>query len=196
VKSLPAEIGRSILAAFCLGVVVCAVYPILVWAFAQVVFPYQANGSFVEVGGKPVGSSLIGKQFSGPGYFHPRPSPAGQGYDAAGSGASNLGPLSGKLLGDVSARVAQYRKLNDLGPEVPVPADAVTASGSGLDPHISVANAGLQAPRAARARGMSLEAVMHLVESHTQGRQFGILGEPGVNVLMLNLSLDGATGKP
>ena len=195
-KTLLREIRISVIATTCLAVLVCGVYPTLVWTVAQVVFPHRANGSFVDIGGKPAGSSLIGQPFNGPQYFHPRPSAAGDGYDAANSGGANLGPTSKKLIDDVAARIARYRELNQIGPDVPIPADAVTASSSGLDPHISVANALLQAPRVARARGMSLDDVKGRVNACTQGRQLGILGEPRVNVLLLNLALDGKMYKP
>jgi K+-transporting ATPase ATPase C chain len=195
-SSLLRELRASLIATMCLAVLVCAVYPIFVWAVAQVVFSHRANGSFVVIDGNPVGSSLIGQPFSGPKYFHPRPSAAGDGYDAANSGGSNLGPLSKKLIDDVAARIARYRKLNGIGPDVRIPADAVTSSSSGLDPHISVANALLQAPRVARARAMSLDDVKRKVETYTQGRQLGILGERRVNVLLLNLALDGKTCSP
>lgn len=195
-KTLLREIRISVIATACLAVLVCGAYPILVWAVAQVVFPHTANGSFVTIGGKPAGSSLIGQPFSAPRYFHPRPSAAGDGYDAANSGGANLGPTSKKLIDDITARIARYREANHIGPDVPIPADAVTASSSGLDPHISVANALLQAPRVARARGMSLDDVKGRVNACTQGRQLGILGEPRVNVLLLNLALDGKMYKP
>lgn len=190
------ELRTSLIATICLAVLVCGVYPILVWAVAQVVFPHRANGSFVLISGKPAGSSLIGQPFSGPEYFHPRPSAAGDGYDAANSSGANLGPTSKKLIDDVAARIARYREINEIGPDVPVPADAVTASASGLDPHISVANALLQAPRVARARDMSLNDVKRKVDAWLQGRQLGILGEPRVNVLLLNLALNGKMHKP
>jgi K+-transporting ATPase ATPase C chain len=134
---------------------------------------------------------LIGQGFAGPKYFHPRPSAAGRGYDAVRSGGSNLGPTSKKLVDAVRQRAADYRAENNLGPETMVPADAVTASASGLDPHISLKNALLQTPRVARARGLDKMAVRKLAEAYTQGRDLGILGEPRVNVLMLNLALDG-----
>jgi K+-transporting ATPase ATPase C chain len=133
----------------------------------------------------------LGQQFAGPGYFHPRPSAAGDGYDAANSGGSNLGPTSQKLIVVVKERSAAYRAENNLAPGVLIPVDAVTSSGSGLDPHISVPNALLQARRVAEARGLGEEAVRRSIAAHTEGRDLGILGEPRVNVLMLNLDLDG-----
>jgi K+-transporting ATPase ATPase C chain len=140
--------------------------------------------------GTVVGSSLFSQGFTDPKYFHPRPSAAGQGYDPNNSGASNLGPLSQKLIDAAKQRIAAYRAENNLSSDAPVPIDAVTASGSGLDPHISLQNALLQADRVAKARGMSRELLHKMVESRTGGRDLGILGEPGVNVLMLNLDLD------
>jgi K+-transporting ATPase ATPase C chain len=145
----------------------------------------------VSVKGQVIGSSLLGQQFAGPGYFHPRPSAAGDGYDAANSGGSNLGPTSQKLIAAVKERAAAYRTENNLAPRVVIPADAVTSSASGLDPHISVPNALMQARRVAEARGLGEEAVRRSIAAHTEGRTLGILGEPRVNVLMLNLDLDG-----
>jgi K+-transporting ATPase ATPase C chain len=152
---------------------------------------HRANGSLVTHDGHAVGSSLIGQNFANPKYFHPRPSAAGQdGYDGLSSQASNLGPSNQKLLDSVAERVKAYRETNGLAATDSVPVDAVTASGSGLDPHISVANANLQAARVARARGIPLSTVMSLLTRHTEPRQWGILGEKVVNVLELNLDLD------
>jgi K+-transporting ATPase ATPase C chain len=165
-------------------------YPLAMTGAAQVLFSNSADGSLIKRDGKLVGSRLIGQNFSAPRYFRPRPSAAGDGYDAMSSSASNLGPTNPALIAEVRKRVAEYRRENGLPPGSAVPADAVTASASGLDPHISKANARLQAPRVARARGLSLDEVLTLVDEHTDGRPLGFLGEPGVNVLELNLALD------
>jgi K+-transporting ATPase ATPase C chain len=161
-------------------------YPLAVTGIGQVLFPRQANGSLIERDGTVMGSSLLGQRFDGPGWFQPRPSVAGDGYDGAASGASNLGPTNDKLQARVQQRVAAYRAANGLAPTAKVPVDAVTASGSGLDPHISIANARLQAPRVARQRGIPLAQVLRLVNRHTD---HPVLGEPGVNVVELNLAL-------
>jgi K+-transporting ATPase ATPase C chain len=169
-------------------------YPLAVTGLAQLAFPHRADGSLVEHDGRVVGSRLVGQAFAGARYFHPRPSAAGEGYDAMASAPSNLGPTNPELVRQVRARRVAYRRDNGLRPGQQVPVDAVTASGSGLDPHISVANARLQATRVARARGLALDDVLALVASHTDGRSLGFLGEPGVNVLELNLALDGGRG--
>ena len=170
------------------------VYPLAVTGIAQLALPGHANGSLIERHGRVVGSRLIGQEFSGATYFQPRPSAAGGGYDAMASAASNLGPTNPTLIASVHERAARYRRENGLSPRVRVPIDALTASGSGLDPEISPANARLQASRVARARGLPLERVLALVRAYTDGRSLGFLGEPGVNVLELNLALDGARG--
>lgn len=157
---------------------------------ARPLFPHQAAGSLVRRGDAVVGSELIGQGFAGPGYFHPRPSAAGSGYDAASSGGTNLGPNSPKLGDEVRELTATYRRVNGLAADVPLPADAVTRSGSGLDPHISPANAELQVARVARERGLPADEVRRLVAEHTRGRQLGFLGEPRVAVLPLNDALD------
>ena len=190
-KDLVAELRASIAATLLLAALCGGVYPVVVWAVGQGMFPDKANGSLVRFNGNVIGSALIGQGFARPAYFHPRPSAAGNGYDAVHSGGTNLGPTSKKLIEDVKQRVAGYRSENGLPPGSPVPADAVTSSASGLDPHISVRNASLQAARVAKARGIGEKEVLAKVEAHTEGRSLGLLGEPRVNVLTLNLSLDG-----
>jgi K+-transporting ATPase ATPase C chain len=185
------ELRTSFMAVVALAVILCGFYPLTAWVLAQGLFPDKANGSLVARDGVIIGAGLIGQKFSSPRYFHPRPSAAGQGYDAARSGGTNLGPLSRELIETVRRRIAEYRAENRLPAGTPVPADAVTASGSGLDPHISVKNALLQAPRVARARSLADEEVQKKIEMCTEGRTLGVLGEPRVNVLRLNLALDG-----
>ena len=185
------EIKVSIVATVVLAVLLCGIYPMVVWGVAQLAFSRQANGSLIVRDGQVVGSTLLGQAFTDGRYFHPRPSAAGSdGYDAASSGGSNLGPLSRKLMDQVKDRVEAYRSENNLQPDVKVPADAVTASGSGLDPHISVRNAEIQASRVAKARGMAEDEIMKLVRQYTEDPQLGFLGEARVNVLSLNLALD------
>ena len=169
-------------------------YPLAVTGIGQSVFHSKANGSVVEHDGVVVGSSLIGQQFSDPKYFWPRPSAAGAGYDPTASSGSNLGPTNADLLAAVAERVAQYRDVNGLDEVVLVPVDAVTASASGLDPQISVANATLQAPRVAKSRNMAVDQVLGLVRDNTDHRPLGFLGDQGVNVLKLNLALDNVEG--
>jgi potassium-transporting ATPase KdpC subunit len=166
------------------------VYPLAVFRVAQVVFPNQANGSRVEIGGKVVGSELIGQQFTEPGYFHPRPSAAGDGYDGLASGGSNLGPTNKILIDTVKERISKTIAENPGLKRGEIPADMVTASASGLDPDITIANAYAQALRVARARHMSEVSVRAIIDKETVGRQFLVLGEPRVNVLSLNLALD------
>jgi potassium-transporting ATPase KdpC subunit len=171
--------------------IVCGViYPLAVTAVGQTAFNHRANGSIVSFNGQAVGSSLIGQTFTAPGYFHARPSAAGTGYDGMASGGSNLGPNNPDLLKTVSDRVAAYRVENNLSDQVAVPVDAVTASASGLDPEISVANALLQASRVAQARGVDLAVVRDAIAAQTKHRPLGILGDPGVAVLALNIALD------
>jgi potassium-transporting ATPase KdpC subunit len=190
-KNIVSEIRIAVVATVFLAVIVCGIYPLAVWGVSQALFPKKANGSLIVRDGKVIGSELLSQNFSDLKYFHPRPSSAGEvGYDGGSSGGSNLGPISQKLIGAVKERTDAYRAENDLPPTIPVPADAVTASASGLDPHISVKNAMLQAKRVSRERAMSEEAVLSAINSHTQARDLGILGEPRVNVLTLNLSLD------
>jgi K+-transporting ATPase ATPase C chain len=165
-------------------------YPLLSTAIGQVAFGDKANGSLIKRDGVVVGSKLIGQTFTAAKYFHPRPSAAGAGYDGSASSGSNLGPTSPDLLKSVGDRVAAYRQENGLAADALVPVDAVTASGSGLDPQISIANARLQIARVARERGLDAAVVAKLVDKYTDGRQLGVLGEPGVNVVELNLALD------
>jgi K+-transporting ATPase ATPase C chain len=209
-KSLLAEFKTSLLLTLVLVVLLCGAYPLAVWAGAQVLFPAKANGSLlIDPDGTVRGSALLAQNFSSDKYFQPRPSAAGTGFDATSSGGTNLGPTSAKLANGSHAKdasgkdvndpgnfdgikdlVTAYRASNGLKDTVSVPADAVTRSGSGLDPHISLANAELQAPRVARARGLSLAQVRALIGQNTAGRDLGTLGEPGVDVLLLNLALD------
>jgi K+-transporting ATPase ATPase C chain len=192
-KDFFAEIRAAILATLVLAVVCCGVYPLIVYGLGQTMFRDKANGSLIvdPTNGTVRGSKLLAQGFSDPKYFHPRPSAAGNGYDAANSSGSNLGPTSQKLKDTIKDRIAAYRAENGLKESDQVPADAVTASGSGLDPHISPPNAELQVARVAKARGLSENTVRELISKNTDGRDLGFLGEPGVNVLKLNLALDG-----
>jgi len=190
-KNLFKEIRISLVATLFLAIILCGIYPALVWVAAQAIFHNESNGSLIIRNGRIVGSSLLAQRFTGAKYFHPRPSAAGAGYDATSSGGSNLGPLSKKLMEDIGQRVRGYRAENNLPPEAKVPADAVTASASGLDPHISLENAVIQAARVARARGLGEESVKRKIAAHVEGRTLGIFGEPRLNVLLLNLELDG-----
>jgi K+-transporting ATPase ATPase C chain len=170
------------------------VYPLVMTGAAQLLFGDEADGSLVKRDGATVGSRWIGQRFTRPEYFHSRPSAAGEnGYDGSLSHASNYGPTNEEFLATVEARVAAYREENGLAAGAQVPVDAVTASASGLDPHISVANARIQARRVARERGMTVDEVLTIVEDNTDGRALGFLGEPGVNVLLANLALDAAS---
>lgn len=178
------------MATLMLAVVCCGIYPLVVLGFGQFFFHDQANGSLlVGKDGTIHGSRLIGQQFTSEKYFQSRPSAAGNGYDATSSGGSNLGPTSQKLNDAIAQRIADYRTQNHLATNAPVPADAVTASGSGLDPHISLRNATLQTLRVAKARNLPVETVQSLVRANTDPADLGVLGEPGVNVLKLNLAL-------
>ena len=191
------QLITGLLMTLVLTVLLGVVYPLAMTGVAQVFMGHRADGSLVRTDGRVVGSSLVGQNFvlpdgsPDPKYFQSRPSAAGEnGYDAMSSGGTNDGPSSETLLDEVTQRVTDYRELNGLAANARVPVDAVTASGSGLDPDISVANARLQAPRVARARGLRDDQVLALVDAHTDDRPFGFLGEKTVNVLDLNLALD------
>jgi K+-transporting ATPase ATPase C chain len=196
----PAKLGDqirpAILSVLVLTLLTGVAFPLLLAAIGRPLFPRQADGSLLTRGGLVIGSELIGQEFSRPEYFQSRPSAAGKGYDGASSGGTNLGPNNPRLknggadFAGITQLADEYRKLNGLAPDAPIPIDAVTRSASGLDPDISPANAALQIPRVARARGASEEAVRRLVADHTKGRQFGFLGNPRVPVLELNLALD------
>lgn len=181
----------AVLVFLAMTVALGVVYPLAVTAVSQTAFRDRADGSLVRRDGEVVGSSLIGQNFIAPRYLHPRPSAAGaSGYDGEASAASNLGPTNPDFLKTVAVRVAAYRAENGLPDTVRVPVDAVTTSGSGLDPHVSLANARLQADRIAGARGIDRSRVVTVIESHVDGRSLGVLGEDGVNVLGVNLALD------
>ena len=190
-KGLFSQIRSAIVATLSLAIVCCGLYPLIVYGISQAFLREKANGSLItDPDGTIRGSKLIGQGFSDPKYFHPRPSAAGSGYDAANSGGSNLGPTSQKLRDAIKGRINAYRKENELSADQDVPADAVTSSGSGLDPHISLRNAELQVGRVSRARGLTEVKVRELIEQNSEGRDFGILGDTGINVLELNLALD------
>jgi K+-transporting ATPase ATPase C chain len=180
----------AVLAMIVFTVLLGIAYPLVVTGVAQLGWSDKADGSLIERDGVVVGSKLIGQQFAADEYFKARPSAAGPGYDGASSGGSSLGPTNEEYLAMVAERVAAYREDNGLSDDASVPVDAVTASGSGLDPHISVANARLQAPLVAEARGLPLDEVLRLVDDHTDGTVLGFIGARGVNVLELNLALD------
>ena len=196
-KEFFSNIRGAVVSTFVLAVVCCGLYPLIVFGISQALFHDKANGSLiVDPNGTVRGSRLLGQKFADTKYFHPRPSAAGNGYDATSSGGSNLGPTSRKLNDAIKERIAAYRAENNVSETEPVPADAVTASGSGLDPQISLRNAELQTPRIAKARGLSEEKVRELVQQNTDGRDLGVLGDPGVNVLELNLALDSPGARP
>jgi len=196
-KALFSEIRGAVFATLILAIVCCGLYPLVVFGISQMLFRDKANGSLiVDQDGTVRGSKLLAQGFTADKYFHPRPSAAGNGYDAASSGGSNLGPTSQKLNDAIKDRIGAYRKENGLSENDSIPADAVTASGSGLDPHISLRNAELQTPRVAKARGLSEEKIRELVQQNTDGRNLGVLGDPGVNVLELNLALDSPGAQP
>jgi K+-transporting ATPase ATPase C chain len=208
------QLKPAIMSVLVMTIVFGLLFPGVITAIAQVAFHRQANGSLIEKGGKVIGSELIGQNFTAPKYFHPRPSAAGNGYDATNSGGTNLAPTSDKLINGIHKKLpngkddpgnfdgikdlaAAYRKENNLSPNAQLPADAVTRSASGLDPDISPMNAELQTERVAHARGMAESTVRELVIACTENRQLGFLGEPRVNVLKLNLALDNAaSGQP
>jgi potassium-transporting ATPase KdpC subunit len=190
-KTLLLELRTAILLTLVFAVLLCGAYPLVVWAGAQALFPAKANGSLLlDKSGAVRGSSLLAQNFSSDKYFQPRPSAAGTGYDATSSGGTNFGPTSQKLSDSVKAAVAAYRTANHLAADEEVPADAVTSSASGLDPHISIDNAMIQAVRVASARNLPAAKVQALIEAYTEGRDLGFLGESGVNVLRLNVALD------
>ncbi|HEY2625131.1 MAG TPA: K(+)-transporting ATPase subunit C [Candidatus Udaeobacter sp.] len=196
-KEFFSHIRGAVVSTFVLAVVCCGLYPLLVFGISQALFHDKANGSLiVDQNGAVRGSRLLGQNFADPKYFHPRPSAAGNGYDAANSSGSNLGPTSQKLNDTIKDRIAAYRSENGLDGNQPVPADAVTASGSGLDPHISLRNAEIQTARVAKARTLSEDKVRELIQQNTDSRDLGLLGEPGVNVLKLNLALDSSGSRP
>jgi K+-transporting ATPase ATPase C chain len=190
-KDFFAELRPAILATLVLAVVCSGLYPLVVFGISQVLFREKANGSLiVDPNGTVRGSKLLGQNFTDAKYFHPRPSAAGNGYDAANSSGSNLGPTSQKLNDAIKDRIEAYRTENELNASEPIPADAVTASASGLDPHISLHNAELQIPRVAKVRNLREDQVRDLVKQNRQGPDLGILGDAGVNVLLLNRALD------
>jgi K+-transporting ATPase ATPase C chain len=190
-KAMLSQLRQAVIVTLALAVVCCGLYPLIVFGIGQVLFHDKANGSLIVDAGGIRGSRLIGQPFAADKYFHPRPSSAGNGYDPTSSGGSNLGPTSQKLRDGIAQNLADYRAQNSLATNAPVPADAVTASGSGLDPHIGLENARLQADRVAKARSLTLEHVRDLIQQNTDPVSLGILGDPGVNVLRLNLALDG-----
>ncbi|MCX6866549.1 MAG: potassium-transporting ATPase subunit KdpC [Verrucomicrobia bacterium] len=191
-KNILSEIRPAIVSTIVLAVVLCGIYPLVVTGIAKLAFPNKANGSLlVNKDGIIIGSSLLGQNFSGEKYFHPRPSAAGpNGYDPTASGGSNFGPTSQKLADLIKQRIADYRATNGLTETQPVPANAVTASGSGLDPHITPANAALQVARVAKCRALPPEKIRDLIAANADRADFGLLGADGVNVLKLNLALD------
>jgi K+-transporting ATPase ATPase C chain len=190
-KEFFSQIRGAVMSTLVLAVICCGLYPLIVVGISQMLFRDRANGSLiVDPNGTVRGSKLLGQGFSDAKYFHSRPSAAGNGYDATSSGGSNLGPTSRKLNDAIKERIAAYRAENGLNESQPIPADAVTASGSGLDPDISLDNVELQLPRVAKARGISEDKLREIVRQHTHGRDLGAFGDPGVNVLELNLALD------
>ena len=196
-KTLFHELKTSLLLTLVFAVLLCGAYPVAIWAAGQALFPAKANGSLiVDKDGTVRGSTLLAQNFSSDKYFQPRASAAGTGYDATSSGGTNFGPTSQKLSDSIKAAVAAYRSSNGLAADAQVPADAVTSSASGLDPHISVANALIQVGRVAKARSLPVENVQALVAANTEGRDLGVFGEAGVNVLRLNVALDDLSRTP
>jgi K+-transporting ATPase ATPase C chain len=195
-KNIFSEFGRSIVATIFFAVILCGVYPLVVFGAAKLLFPHQADGSLLlDKSGAIRGSALLAQNFTGPQYFHPRPSAAGaNGFDPTSSSGSNLGPTSSNLVANITANIASYRADNNIPTNSPIynmiPADAVTESASGLDPHISPANAEIQIARVAKARAISEDRVRELVKQNTSGRDLGLFGEPRVNVMTLNFALD------
>ncbi|TLD70247.1 potassium-transporting ATPase subunit KdpC [Phragmitibacter flavus] len=194
-KTILHHLRASIVITLLFTLILCGLYPLTIWSIGQIAFPHQANGSLItNPQGELLGSTLIGQNFTSPTYFHSRPSAAGpHGYDASSSSGSNLGPTSIKLADQIQQRITDYLSSNTIPPNTPIPADAVTASASGLDPHISPANAELQIPRIARARNLPENQIRQLVHQHTEPPSLGLLAPPRVNVLTLNLALDHQT---
>jgi K+-transporting ATPase ATPase C chain len=191
-QNIISDIKNTILVTLIGVIFLCIGYPVVVWGLGSALFHFRTNGSIITAkDGAPLGSEMIGQNFSDNQYFNSRPSAAGAGYDATSSGGTNLGPTSQKLHDSIASAVTAYRTQNGLPADALVPADAVTSSGSGLDPDISVKNAMLQAPRVAKTRKMSLDDVKALVQKYTEGPDLGVFGESRVNVLKLNLALDG-----
>ena len=190
-KTFLSELRTALLLTAAFAILLCGVYPLAVWAGGQALFSSKANGSLVtDADGTVRGSALLGQSFTSDKYFNSRPSAAGAGYDATSSSGTNLGPTSQKLADAIKSNVAAYRASNALAPDAPVPADAVTSSASGLDPHISLTNAQLQVARIAKTRSLPPATVAALITTHTDDRDLHIFGEPGVNVLLLNRALD------
>ncbi|PWT81346.1 MAG: potassium-transporting ATPase subunit C [Acidobacteria bacterium] len=196
-KEFFSQIRGAVVSTVVLAVVCCGLYPLIVFGISQALFHDKANGSLIrDKDGTVRGSRLLAQGFTAEKYFRPRPSAAGNGYDAASSGGSNLGPTSQKLDNAIKDRIAAYRAENGLNGSQPIPADAVTASGSGLDPHISLQNAELQVARVAKSRGLTEEKVREVIRQNTNHRDLGVLGDPGVNVVELNLALDSLGAQP